>query len=226
VTAPSDATRTAVTIAGVVLAAGRSSRLGHPKQLLADAHGEPLVRRSARLLREAGCSPVVVVTGAWREEVAAAVSGCGYELVHNANFGDGMGTSIAAAVEYLECSDAAAILISSCDMPEIESVHYSALIQMSAHGGKRVASGYPDRHDGGVAAASVTATAEPVRGIPALLPRADWPSLRALTGDVGARGLLRDAATLTVFVRGGTFDLDTPDDVAQWRERHSPPDTP
>ena len=123
-----------------------------------------------------------------------------------------MGTSIACGVQRLaapELDTIDAVLIASCDMPSVTTAHLRALIDAAPSGSERVASAYagPDGKAGD----------EPVRGIPALLPRADWPALAALDGDQGARALLRQAQTHTVLLPHGTFDLDTPADVARWR---------
>jgi len=55
------------------------------------------------------------------------------------------------------------------------------------------------------------------RGIPAIIPRSEWPALLALSGDRGAKALLELPDTLTVALLDGTFDLDTPEDVSAWR---------
>ena len=128
--------------------------------------------------------------------------------VENEHWERGMGTSIAAAVTALHdvrLAHTSAVLIATCDMPTVTVEHLQSLLAMSQQGTQRVASEYsgPD--------------GAPVRGIPATLPRADWPALAALDGDQGARGLLRDIGTLTVSLPSGHFDLDTPSDVAAWR---------
>ena len=119
-----------------------------------------------------------------------------------------MGTSIAAAVTALHdvrFAHTSAVLIATCDMPMVTVDHLQSLLATSGQGERRVASAYPGP-DGA-----------PVRGIPAVLPRADWPVLAALDGDQGARALLRDAGTITVSLPNGHLDLDTPSDVAEWR---------
>ncbi len=200
-------------VAAVLLAAGASRRLGTPKQLLLDEQGVPLVARSARQLIDAGCSPIVVVTGADASGVEIAVNGLPVTLVHNSAWEDGMGRSIACGVEYLardqSSVDALAVLIAACDMPTVDTAHLHALIGQSANGTTRTCSRYVS--PGGAVGAPM------MRGIPAILPRADWPWLMVLDGDRGAKPLLMEAGTLSVPLREGVFDLDTPADVAGWR---------
>jgi molybdenum cofactor cytidylyltransferase len=204
-------------VAGLLLAAGASRRLGEPKQLLTDAAGVPRVRAAAQQLLDAGCAPVLVVIGATAARVRAALAGLPVQCVEHAHFAEGMGSSIAAGVRALAASAdeegaSHAVLIAACDMPGISTAHLATLLTASADRTSRVASAYPS-------AADSAGVADLVRGIPAVFPRTDWPALEALRGDRGARDLLRDHDTLTVFVPAGRFDLDTPADVLAWRER-------
>jgi len=207
-----------VSIAGVVLAAGGSRRLGTPKQLLVDAHGETLVHRSARQLLDAGCVPVVVVLGAVPEAIGAAVRDLDVQALQNDRWPEGIGTSIYCAISALMAagprSRVDAALVVACDMPSVSTQHLLALVSQSQAGARRVGSAYTG--DGG----------RTVIGIPAVLPQADWAVLRALSGDRGARDLFLLPDTLSVFLRSGNFDLDTPADVARWRGTHPPPTHP
>lgn len=194
-------------LAGVVLAAGASTRLGQPKQLLRQDSGEPLVAIAARQLLDAGCAPVLVVTGGAHDDVARAVQPLGVSVCFNEAWSEGIGASIRGAIQWMTAQNAPLLgtVIAACDMPSVTTDHIRALLQQSAEGQHRVASSY-EGPDGAV-----------VRGIPAVLPRADWPALLALAGDRGARALLQAADTRVVHLEQGTFDLDTPEDVRRWR---------
>ena len=104
-------------IAGVVLAAGGSERLGRPKQLL-DWQGVSFVRAVAETALAAGLSPVVVVVGAEAEKVAAAVDELDVIVVENSEWEGGQSTSVRAGVAALPDEVGAAVFLLS-DQPQI-----------------------------------------------------------------------------------------------------------
>jgi CTP:molybdopterin cytidylyltransferase MocA len=190
-------------VAAVLLAAGAARRLGAVKPLLPDEHGTPLAARLARAAVEAGCRPVLVVTGSAGDAVEATVReslGAGaarLTFVRNAAWADGVATSIGAGVQ--AAGAAGGVVLLAVDQPAVSADHLRALLAAHARHGGRVVSSY----DG-------------VHGIPAVWPRADFAALCALTGDRGARGLLRGDEE-AIPLAGGALDLDTPEDVRRWR---------
>src|SRR5205814_5377025 len=85
-------------IAAVVLAAGRSTRMGGPNKLVAEIGGKPLVRIAAEQALASRAQPVLVVTGHDRERIEAALSGLAVRFVYNPDFADGLGTSLRAGI--------------------------------------------------------------------------------------------------------------------------------
>lgn len=200
-------------LAGLLLAAGGSTRLGEPKQLLCDEYGVPAVARVARMLR-AVCDEVFVVVGAHANLVRRALVSEHVQLLTHDGWRAGMGSSIAAGVHamashplFADTTMPSGVLITPCDVPSVTEAHLRQLAG-AFDGDRRVASAYH------------SASGE-VRGIPAVLPRRDWSWLATLDGDQGARPLFRDVATLTVALPDGAFDLDTPADVERWRRSAS-----
>ena len=85
-------------IAAVVLAAGRSTRMGAINKLIAEIGGKPLVRIAAEQALASRAKPVIVVTGHERERVELALAGLPVRFVHNPDYADGLGTSLKAGI--------------------------------------------------------------------------------------------------------------------------------
>src|SRR6185295_12832490 len=158
-------------IAAVVLAAGRSTRMGGPNKLLAEIGGEPLVRIAAEQALASRAKPVIVVTGHQREQVEAALRGLDVRLVHNPDFAQGLGTSVSTGVAAVP-AEADGAIVCLGDMPQVDA----ALID------RLIAAFDPDR-----GALIVMPTVEGRRGNPVLWSRRFFPDLMAIEGDVGAR---------------------------------------
>ncbi|GAB5506473.1 MAG: molybdopterin-binding/glycosyltransferase family 2 protein [Rhizobiaceae bacterium] len=185
-------------IGGVLLAAGRSSRMGAHNKLLAQFDGETLVHRSARTLVEAGLRDAVAVLGHQGEEVGAAIADTGIRTVENAQFASGIASSLATGIRTLnEGVDAAIIVLA--DMPSVTAADIGKLIEaFRAHGG----------------AAIVRATASGQRGNPVILPRSLFAEIEALQGDTGARHIIENSDLEVIDVEIGEaarVDVDTPD---------------
>ncbi len=182
----------------MVLAAGASTRLGEAKQL-AVLGGERLLERAVRMAAEAGCAPVVVVLGARAEEVVAVCALGEAEMVRNADWAEGMASSLRVGLAALG-SEAAGAVLMVCDQPAVSAAHLAALIKLGVEQGCAVGSAYAGRV-----------------GVPAYLPAIDFARALSLKGDAGARDLLRDAAWIEL--PDGELDVDTPELLAQARER-------
>ncbi|MEO7361580.1 MAG: nucleotidyltransferase family protein [Gemmatimonadaceae bacterium] len=190
-------------IAAVVLAAGASSRLGEPKQLLLDVHGELLVHKVARDAFDAGCRPVCVIVGAHATEVRAAVVDLDVIVTENTQWSQGLSSSIrcgVATVTRQPTSEIDGILLLTCDMPSVGALHIQLLIAQFHATSAHVASSYGNTW-----------------GVPAVFPASDFAQLQSIVGDKGAKSLLTDRGAALVSLKEGTFDLDTPQDVVLWR---------
>ncbi|WP_067966241.1 nucleotidyltransferase family protein [Nocardiopsis trehalosi] len=190
----------AAPVAGLLLAAGEGSRLGRPKALV-ELAGERLADRGARLLREGGCDPVHVVTGAAEVDVAGADA-----VVHNPSWASGMGSSLRVGLDALP--DAVdAVVVALADQPLVTSAAVGRLVATYRDGAR----------------AAVATYAGNLRN-PVLLGREHWPSVHALAeGDVGARPFLRAYSHLVTTVAcddiASPDDIDTPEDLARLRTR-------
>jgi molybdenum cofactor cytidylyltransferase len=119
-------------IAGVVLAAGASSRFGANKLLLR-LDSEPLMRRAARQAVEAGLSPVIVVLGHEAEQVAAALAGLAVETVINPGYRAGIHGSLQTGIERVP-SDCAAAVVLLGDMPLVTAGMIEMLVERFRRG--------------------------------------------------------------------------------------------
>lgn len=199
--------RQAPRIAGVVLAAGRSTRMGSFKLLEAVA-GVPLVRRTVEALTASSLDEVVVVTGNRGDDVRAALAGLSVRFVDNAAFADGISTSVKAGIAALS-PDTDGALIALADMPDIETDHIDRIIAAFApHDARTIV--VPTRHG--------------KRGNPVLWARAHFADMAAVTGDTGAKHLLGVHADTVAEVDLGSdavlTDIDTPEALAALRARH------
>lgn len=189
-------------VGAVVLAAGSSSRMGSPKQALR-FRGESLLRRAAIAALEAGCCPVIVVTGAHAELSRRELEGLDVREVLNPLWETGMASSIRIGVEGLLSAnadmDAAVLLL--CDQPHVNAAVISDLV------GAHRATGSP----------VVASTYGGSFGVPALFSRALFDELARLEGVAGAKQVIKRHAAEARFLPfpGGEVDVDTPDDFSR-----------
>lgn len=189
----------------VVLAAGGSSRMGRPKQLL-DVDGEPLVRHAARVALDAGSGRVLVVLGAEAERVRAAIEDLDLAIVVNPDWREGLASSLRAGVAEVEriAPDARGLIVLPADQPRMPALHLRRIDEAQRRSSATVvASDYGDH-----------------RGPPAYFGHRHFAALKALRGDAGARELLQVDGVETVAAPAGSdLDLDRPADLLRLRER-------
>lgn len=189
-----------VKIAGLVLAAGAGQRFGGPKALV-ELEGEPLVARTVRLLREGGCTEILVVIGASADEVRDRAALLADQVVVAEHWEQGQGASLRAGLDAAAASDVDAVVVALVDQPWIGAEAVHRLGQAASAGAE---------------AAVATYGGQPRN--PVLLARAVWGEVvEAAVGDVGARVWLRANPGRVVPVpcdgTGDPRDVDTPEDL-------------
>ncbi|WCJ64187.1 nucleotidyltransferase family protein [Agrobacterium tumefaciens] len=192
-----DRTSGRLTIAALVLAAGRSTRTGSSHKLLATFGGVPLIRRSVLAASGSECDNVVVVTGHLDDEICSVIEDLPARVVHNSEFKSGMATSIIVGVREAIRLRAVGVMICLSDMPDLTSGHLNLLATKF-----RQCDGRP----------IVRAVAAGEPGHPIIFPASIYPELSKLAGDVGAREVVRHHWSSTIDVEIGPAartDLDT-----------------
>jgi len=185
--------------AAIMLAAGRSTRMGGPNKLLASIAGKPLVRIAVEQALASRAEPVIVVTGHERGRVEAALSDLNVRLVHNPDYAQGLSTSLKAGLGVVPDNVDSAIVCLG-DMPQVTT----ALID-------RLMATFDPKGNAHV----VVPTIGGKRGNPVVWSRQFFPELMQLDGDVGARHLIGANADVVVEVSvedtGVLIDVDTPE---------------
>lgn len=193
----------------LILAAGASSRMGSPKQLL-PWKNQPLIRYLAAQALALPCRPVVVVTGASAGKVLGALQGMEVEVVFNNEWVSGMGHSLAFGIEALEklTPKTVGVMILLSDQPLVEANYLQQLCNLFFENNARV-----------IAASKYG----PVFGPPLIFGREFFEELKSLQGDRGAKELLRKyhAQVKAIEFPDGALDWDTPEDVAS-TEKYRP----
>lgn len=183
----------------VILAAGKSARLGSPKQLL-EYNGKPLLRHAVDVALETGCQSVFVVLGANIELLRKELKNKSVIIVENTRWQEGMASSIRCGLEYISNTKLRpdCVIFMVCDQPYVSSSLLLNLLEKRQESGKPiVASNYDDKF-----------------GTPALFDKIFFPALMELKGDKGARKLITDNSdkVATVLFSEGITDIDTVSD--------------
>lgn len=197
-------------VAGIVLAAGRSTRMGPSNKLLEPLRGKPILRHAVEAQLSAGLDPVIVVTGHQREQVEDALAGLTAIFVHNPDYAAGLAGSLRAGIAALP-GEAAATVVSLGDMPNVTAEVILPLVETFRS--------QPE-------ARAVVPTLLGNRGNPVLLARELFPAVALLTGDRGARRLLEEAGERVIEVPFDdpaiAIDVDTPEALKALKDGRAP----
>lgn len=187
-------------IGGLLLAAGGSSRLGRPKQLV-QFQGKSLIRRAAETLVESRCDPIVVVLGAEIDDSTSEITDLPVNICINKDWQNGMSSTIRAGLKELLRLEPnlTAVVVTLCDQPHITTANIDLLITRF------------QRTNAPIVAARYGETI----GVPALFSTELLNDLLKLKGDKGARQLIRDHLPLveTIEIEKAAIDIDLPDDA-------------
>jgi molybdenum cofactor cytidylyltransferase len=189
----------------VILAAGGSTKLGSPKQLV-QFKGKTLFRRSVESALACAPASLIVVLGARAEEILIESEGLPVEVVINDEWEVGISSSIKAGLARLIelHPDIDAVIIMLSDQPFVDEKTIRSLFETHCASGKRI----------------VASEYNGVLGVPALFGRLMFADLMGLEGDAGARVIIRQSASeniATIPAPEAAFDIDTPQDLNRLR---------
>ncbi len=193
-------------VGAVLLAAGRSRRMGGPNKMLVEIDGVPMVARTAQRLLASHARPLVAVLGNQADEVDAALGKLPVERVRNPDFADGLSTSLKRGLAALP-PDLDGAVVCLGDMPLISGRHVDRLIAaFNPLEGRAI----------------VVPTRRGKRGNPVLWARRFFPEMSQIAGDVGARHLIGEYAELVAEVEMDDdaifVDIDTPEALDALRQ--------
>lgn len=191
-------------IGALVLAAGKSSRMGDANKLLQELDGEALVRHAARTAVACGARPVIAVTGHMADRVARALDDLDVGIALNPDFADGLSTSLRQGIEALP-DNIDGVLVLLGDMPRIKPELLKRMIAaFNPEAGRSI----------------VVSVFDGKRGNPVLFARQYFNELKSVPGDIGARHIIafHEGAVAEVVADASVFiDVDTPQALALLR---------
>ena len=194
-------------IHAVLLAAGRSERMGRNNKLLLTVDGIPLVRKSAISILNSNVTSMTVVTGFDENKIVNALSGLNVNFVKNINFREGLSSSLKAGLANITPTPSA-VIICLADMPKIQPEHINQLIE---------------NFDPLKGWEICIPTNNGKRGNPVLIGSRFFPYIFETSGDFGAKQVMKQHSDKIMEVEIGTsdihFDIDTQDEYENFTTR-------
>ena len=182
-------------VAAVIVAAGASSRMSAIKQLL-PWKNTTMLGYVIKQLKEAGADHIFVVLGAHEKEILNKIDTTKISIIHNQDWSQGMGTSIAKTITYFKDQQLEfdGLLIAACDQPLIKLMHYKKLINSCINEGRIVATSYNEG-----------------LGIPVVFDKIYFKELSTLKNDVGAKSIVKNHLDRLIQIDApeAAIDLDT-----------------
>ncbi len=213
--------RSAARVAAIILAAGRSARMGPERNKLVEPiGGRPLVAWPVDALLEAGVDPVLVVTGFEPDRIQAALGERPCRFVHHEEWPEGMGSSLACGMRGLLAlsPQPEAVLVCVGDLPGIRAAHVARVLEAALEA-RDGAAGVPP-------ATILVPTSAARRGHPVLFGSAHFAALARLAGEEGARSILiqNNPSVQTIEVDSPAIleDIDTPAELEAARSHPHP----
>lgn len=178
----------------LILAAGSSSRMGKPKQLL-PFKSTTLLGNVIEQAKNSKADTIFCVLGAKEQIIKASISSYEIELISNTNFKDGLSSSIVVGMKHLkDLFDN--ILIMLADQPNVNSTYLNKLMKISEENpSKIIASNYQNK-----------------KGVPAVFPKQYFQQLLNLQGDKGAKEFLNNQTDIIKMAPFNLTDIDTKED--------------
>ena len=198
-----------IKIAVLVLAAGGSTRMGRPKQLL-DWKGQPLLQHTIYQAKKSYCNKVLVVMGSEYELIKSQISIEGITILKHRNWKNGLGSSIAFGIDHIQnaWAEIEAVLVMLADQPLIDTNYLNQMIETyRSNEAKIVASLYPNNQ----------------LGVPAIFNRSYFNELTQLHTDKGAKEILSKYSDklLSLDASSMVVDLDTMEDYENLHQFNS-----
>jgi molybdenum cofactor cytidylyltransferase len=181
----------------IILAAGNSSRMGEPKQLMM-YNNKTFLQHIIAEAKNALLDPVICVTGYESDLISESISGMEVSIVYNEYWSEGMGSGISAGIKQLLLSDVDSVILTVSDQPYVTSDLFLTMLKMKARSGKRIV------------ACSYAGTL----GTPVLFSKEYFNQLKSLSGNQGAKNIvkLNLPDVCSVEFEKGEIDIDTKED--------------
>jgi molybdenum cofactor cytidylyltransferase len=181
----------------IILAAGNSSRMGEPKQLMMYKN-KTFLQHIIGEAKNANLEPVICVTGYQSELITKSITGMGISIIYNERWREGMGTGIATGIRQLMLSDVDAVILAVSDQPHVSVDLFGTMQELKDQSGK------------GIVASSYTGTL----GTPVLFGKDYFNQLISLSGNQGAKNIvkLNLPDICSVEFEKGNIDIDTKED--------------